>query len=108
MLRLFTLFISYSFGGHYCGVYPSLEHVHGVIEEMVEDMEIDKSEVPAIKEIRKFIDNNNDFWYEFSDTTWIHVQELSEQLVKLLKEQFYKKYARSISNKKAREKKIYA
>jgi hypothetical protein len=84
MLRLFTLFISYRFGGHYCGVYPSLEHLYGVIEEMVEDMEIDKKEIPDIRSIESALEGNDDYWHEFSDSTWIHVQETSEQLVKLI------------------------
>jgi len=88
-MRLFTLFISYSFGGHYCGVYPSLEDVSKVIEEMMADMEID-DEVTDLKEIAEKLNENDDFWHEFSDRTWIHVQEVSEQLVNQIKEEVWK------------------
>jgi hypothetical protein len=78
-MTLYTLFISYRHGGHYCGVYPTLEIAHDVIKEMMRDMEIDKSETPKIGNIRDALVKKDDFWHEFTDSTWIHVQEVSEQ-----------------------------
>lgn len=78
-MKLYTLFISYSFGGHYCGVYPSLKILRDVIKEMMKDMEIKMSESPSIKHIQDALAVKDDFWHEFSDSTWIHVQETSEQ-----------------------------
>lgn len=83
-MRLWTLFISYSFGGHYCGVYPSLEYVRQVIKEMAEDMEL-TDELPTLRRIKSSIEKKDDFWHEFLDSTWIHVQEVSEQLVEQIK-----------------------
>lgn len=80
-MKLYTLFISYSFGGHYCGVYPSLKILRDVIKEMVEEMENKMSEVPSIKTIKDVLVKKDDFWHEFTDSTWIHVQEVSEQNV---------------------------
>lgn len=80
-MKLYTLFISYSFGGHYCGVYPSLKILRDVIKEMVEEMENKMSEVPSIKTIKDVLAKKDDFWHEFTDSTWIHVQEVSEQNV---------------------------
>jgi hypothetical protein len=80
--RLWTLFISYYFGGHYCGVYPSIEDVKAVVGEMAQDMEIPKKELMEVEipgeESWDFID---DFFHEFNDGTWIHVQEVSPPLV---------------------------
>lgn len=84
MLRLFSLFISYRSGGHYCGVYPSLEYLYEVIKEMVQDMEIDESETPPLNDLKEALERNDDYWHEFSDTTWIQVQETSPQLVELI------------------------
>ena len=85
-MKLYTLFISYSSSGHYCSVYPSLEHVHDVIEEMMCDMKIPKKEIPLLNLIEAYLESHDDFWYEFSDSTWIHVNEVSEQLVSVIKE----------------------
>jgi hypothetical protein len=62
-------------------VYPTLEIAHDVIKEMMADTEIDKSEKPKIKNIRDAIAQKGDFWCDFSDSTWVHVQEVSEQNV---------------------------
>lgn len=83
-MRLWTLFMSYRHGFHYCGVYPSLEHLRQVIEEMTEDMEIDENELPNTEEIEKRLTEKDDFYKEFSDTTWIHINEVSDQLVKII------------------------
>lgn len=83
-MKLFTLFISYSYGLHYCGVYTSLECLHGVIQEMAKDCDIPKREVPKLSLIKEILGDlgADDFWHEFGDGSWIHVQETSEQLVK--------------------------
>lgn len=79
-MKLWTLFISYRFGGHYCGVYTSIETARQVIEEMAVDMEIEDN-LPSITDIESSLLEKDDFWYEFSDGTWIHIQEVSEGLV---------------------------
>lgn len=93
-MRLFTLFISYVTGGHYCGVYPSLEYLHGVIHEMAEDEKIDKSEIPDLNIIQANVTSNNseDFWHVFSNGTWIHVQETSEQLVGAILNNYFEEF----------------
>lgn len=73
--KLWSLFISYRFGGYYCGVYPSIRDVKEVVREMSADMEISDDELEIM------IAEKDDYWHEFSDGTWIHVQEISEQLV---------------------------
>lgn len=89
-LKLYALSISYRFGDHYIGVYPSLEHLHGVIKEMVADMEINISEVPSLKSIKDRLSEKDSFWVDFSDSTWITVQKVSECLVAKIKEEVKK------------------
>lgn len=79
-LKLYSLFISYRFGGHYCGVYTSLETTHQVIKEMARDVEIDE-DIPNMATIKEHLIKNNDFFHKFNDSTWIHVQEVSPFLV---------------------------
>lgn len=86
-MKLFTLFISYRFGGHYCGVYVSLEYLHDVIKEMAGDTDIRRSEVPKLAEIRERMEQFDDYYWEFSDSTWIQIQETSEQLVDIIKKE---------------------
>ena len=85
-MRLFTLFISYRSGMHYCGVYTTLEYLYNVILEMTEESdEIDSSEIPKLSEIYTGINGySEDFFCEFSDGTWIHIQETSERLVEII------------------------
>lgn len=88
MEKLYTLFISYKSGGHYCGVYPTLKIARDVIKEMLSDCEI-KDKCPTIKDISEKIDKGDDFWYGFNDGTcdftWVHVQEVGEQNVERIK-----------------------
>lgn len=100
-MRLFTLFISYANGGHYCGVYPSLEYLHGPIHEMAEDERIDKSEIPDLKDIQASVTGNNseDFWHVFSNGAWIHVQETSEQLVEVILDNYFEKFYSDLAEK---------
>ena len=89
-MRLFTLFISYRAGVHYCGVYPTLEYLYDVIHEMAGDEEIDKGEIPELETIRhKMTDSHSeDFCHEFSNGTWIQVQETSKQLIMAIKDAY--------------------
>lgn len=80
-MELYTLFISYRHGGHYCGVYPLLSHLRDVIKEMASDMEIPGKEVPSLELIKLKLQKGDDMWHEFSDTTWVHIQETSKPLV---------------------------
>jgi len=83
-MRLFTLFINYKSGNHYCSVYPSLKTLYGVIRELAEDYrdEIDEDDIPSQDQIRAGLDgHSDDFYYKFSNGTWIHVQETAEPLV---------------------------
>lgn len=92
-MKLYTIFISYKSGNHYCGVHTSLKHIREAIIELVDDIEIDRSEVPALSRISSHLETNDDFWMEFSDSTWIHIQEVSPQLTEIIskkvKEQIY-------------------
>lgn len=88
-MRLFTLFVSYGDGGYYCGVYPTPEHLHNVIREIMDDMVININEIPSIETIKQKVSGTLDnFCYEFSDKTWIHVQETSEQLTQVIKDTY--------------------
>lgn len=81
---LFTLFISYRYGNHYCGVYPSLEVLRDVVKEMARDMDIRLSEVPPLKKMSKALKEKDDFWHEFSDSTWISISEVAEGNIKMI------------------------
>lgn len=90
-MRLFTLFISRgTVSYYYCGVYPTLKHLYDVIHEMAESEGINKDEIPKLEKIRhEVIDGDTkDYWHEFSDGTWIHIQETSEQLVQAIKDTY--------------------
>jgi hypothetical protein len=56
-----------------------LEILHDVIKEMTEEEETDISEIPDIEDIQSILKEKDDFWYEFTNSTWIHIQEVSEQ-----------------------------
>lgn len=80
---MYTLFISYKSGGHYCGVYPTLEYTHKVILEMAHEMEfIESTHIPSVEEITKALEQKDEFYFAFDDgvvdRTWIHVQEQPE------------------------------
>lgn len=91
-MRLFTLFISYHGGTHYCGVYPRLESLYDVIREMAADEDIDYIEIPEIGEIRQDVEGTLDYFeHQFQNGTWIHIQETSEQLVKVILDEFFEK-----------------
>lgn len=81
---LFTLFISYRHGNHYCGVYPSLEYLRDVVKEMARDMEIRLREVPSLKKMTESLKAKDDFWHEFSDSTWISISEVAEGNIKVI------------------------
>ncbi|WP_169704385.1 hypothetical protein [Candidatus Kuenenia stuttgartiensis] len=81
-MRVFTLFIKYQSGAHYCGVYPTLEYLYDVLGEMADDGTLDTTEIPELSSIRNGInDEIDDFYHEFSNGAWIHVQETSKHLV---------------------------
>ncbi|MEM7827730.1 MAG: hypothetical protein QW561_00165 [Candidatus Aenigmatarchaeota archaeon] len=80
-MRAYSLFISYRWGGHYCAIHPTLGDIKQAIRELLECIELDDP-VPSIKQIMaKLKGCTEDFWHEFSDGTWIHVQELNPVLV---------------------------
>ena len=64
-MRLYTLFISYSSGSHYCGVYTSLKCLHGVVCEMAKDCDIPPREIPKLSLIKETLGTSDDFWHEF-------------------------------------------
>lgn len=77
-MKLFTLFVAYDFGGHYNTVHTSLEGIVDVIHEIAKELPID-DELPKEEHIQKFLDEDEEYYREFSDGTWIHIQELSEK-----------------------------
>lgn len=88
---LFALFVSYKYGNHYIGVYPSLEILYDVIHEMMADMGIPKKEMVRIGVVRDNLEKGDDFHCEFSDTTWLTVQKVSEQLTEGIVDNIIKK-----------------
>ena len=93
-MRLFTLFINDGSGNHYCGVYPTLEYLYDVIREFMAENEISKDEIPELEKIRHAVvdGNSEDFWHEYSDGTWIHVQETSEGLVEVILDEYFEEF----------------
>jgi hypothetical protein len=88
-MRLFTLFIKYQSGAHYYGVYPTLKYLYKVLGEMAGDGTLDAAEIPELSSICNEInDKIHDFYHEFSNGTWIHVQEISRHLVGVIIEEY--------------------
>jgi hypothetical protein len=81
---LYTLFISYAFGGHYCGVYPSVEDATNAIKELLQDLKIDD----PVPNVMQHLSNHDDLWTDFSDGTWIHLQEVSPYLIQTIKKRY--------------------
>jgi len=77
--KMTALFISYRFGNHYIGVYPSVKYTYEVVKEMMEDMDIKDDFIP-IKELEDWLNDADSYWYEFSDGTWITIQPVAEEL----------------------------
>lgn len=81
---MYTFFISYRWGTHYCAIYPDLKSVRQAIKYLLEYIE-SSDRVPTIRSMKAAIKSHDDFWTEFSDGTWIHVQPLSEFSVEVVK-----------------------
>jgi len=62
---------------------------------MASDMEIPMKEVPSLELIKSKLRKGDDMWHEFSDTTWIHIQETSKPLIEKIK----KRCVRSLTKK---------
>ena len=88
-MRLFTLFIKSQSGKRYCGVYPSLEDLYGGLRAMAGDGTLDAAEIPELSSIRNGVDIEiDDFYHEFSNGAWIHVQEISRHLVGVIIDEY--------------------
>lgn len=92
---LWGLFISYKHGGHYIGVYPSLDYTLDVVKEMAIEM-LDRSDEDNSQDLDAEVDetmenitsrctpwkDRDDFYYALNDgtldTTWFTIQQVSE------------------------------
>lgn len=128
MKELWGLFISYKSGGHYIGVYLTLEHTLGVVQELLEETykstdetkndnlpEVIAAEMEQIKEtvnIAGYWDKHDDYWHSLNDgmmeTTWFTIQPIGETLVNAIKKAWEKtpmekgilnKYVKAFDNK---------
>ena len=127
MKKLWGLFISYKSGGHYIGVYLTLENTLGVVQELLEETyksddetkndnlpEVVMAEMEGIKEAVNEVgywDKHEDYWHAINDgnldTTWFTIQPIGETLVKAInkaweknpmEKSILKKYAKAFDN----------
>lgn len=82
-MKLYSLFISYSRGGHYCGVYTSLEDVVEVIQEAAGILIVVNN--ITLDVLKGVLEEFDEYWEEFTDSTWIHIQKITPELVERIK-----------------------
>lgn len=77
----YLLFIHYNFGLKHNAVYENISILHESILQLLEEenIKLEKEKIPSVSELEKHFQNEEDFYKQFSNGTWFHLQELSER-----------------------------
>lgn len=72
----YLLFINFSSGLRHNNVYATLGDVRESIIQLAEDerLKVNKEKIPNAVSIKKYLENNDDYFGQFSNGTWYHVQ----------------------------------
>ncbi|PJB00162.1 MAG: hypothetical protein CO128_01320 [Ignavibacteriales bacterium CG_4_9_14_3_um_filter_30_11] len=75
------MFISFNSGLKHNAVYENLAILHESILQLIdeENLKLEMEKIPSVSELEKHFQNEEDFYKQFSNGTWLHLQELSKR-----------------------------
>lgn len=73
----YLLFINFNSGLMHNKVYTTLNNLHESVVQCMADEKLDAEteELPSIKDLRKCLCKNDDYFQQLSNGTWYHIQQ---------------------------------
>ncbi len=72
----YLLFINFNSGLMHNSEYNTLDEVCESVEQLIQDEElgIQKENTPSVDSVKKYLENNDDYFKQLSNGTWYHIQ----------------------------------